>query len=169
MLDGGEIAQRVDMGDIAATNRGREAIGMMAMAVFRVDRRPVGRGKVGVVPGIGTFPVQIEDDPDDQGWRVVLDIALLDGPRIDADGYPIGEPIRAVGAAGEPFGSEQGKLLGIYRVAHVPPPDLASHGWDREGWKRSLAIARLFPDLTRSVPRSPVCPRKLKDSGHWFV
>jgi hypothetical protein len=60
-------------------------------------------------------------------------------------------------------------LLGVYRVVHVPPPDLASHGWDREGWKRSLAIARLFSTLPGLVPRYPVCPLKLKDSGHWFV
>jgi hypothetical protein len=60
-------------------------------------------------------------------------------------------------------------LLGVYRVAHVPPPDLASHGWDRKGWKRSLAIARLFPDPSRSVPRYPDRRPKLKDSGHWFV
>jgi hypothetical protein len=60
-------------------------------------------------------------------------------------------------------------LLGVYRVAHVPPPDLASQGWDRKGWKRSLAIAKLFPALPGSVPRYPVCRLKLKDSGHWFV
>jgi len=79
-------------------------------------------------------------------------------------------PIRAIGTAGEPFGDEQVKLLGAYRVAHDSPSDLASQRWDRKGWKRSLAAAIVFPALPGSVPRHPVCLLKLnKDSGHWFV